>query len=281
MTSSGPNLFRRSHRARAIGIAGGRVGFTMVELLVVIAIIAILASLLMPALMQAREKARSAACRSNLHQLAVGIAMYADENSEYFPWPGEVDRNLPPDWVFGGQSDTFPRNPDRWRNPGYGFHAESGSIFTYVTSLPRVERSVFLQGGSPSNYERRNTNRFHPVYFCPSTGLLGKALRVTYSMNSRLDPEERLTSGRRTSARGVQTTEVHDPVQKVLLVNEDPATMKNASFQPGGTALTGRFIVHSGRVNVAFTDGHVDSLKNRKVLEIQNPAQVKSWFDPF
>jgi prepilin-type N-terminal cleavage/methylation domain-containing protein/prepilin-type processing-associated H-X9-DG protein len=258
-----------------------REGFTLVELLVVIAIIAILASVLLPALAQAREKARAAACRSNMHQVALGIVMYADENSDYFPWPGDVDRDLPPDWVFGGQANTFPRNPDQWRNPGFGFHAESGSVFTYVTSLPRVERSVYLQGESPAGYEQQHTNRFYPVYICPSTGPLGRALRVTYSMNSKLDPGERLTDGRRTSARGVQTTEVVNPPQKILLVNEDPATMRNASFTPGGTAMEGHFIMHSGRVNVAFTDGHVDSMRDRKVLEIQSPAQVKIWFDPF
>ena len=281
MMSPGTIRLRLPHRLQPGFSARRRAGFTLVELLVVIAIIAILASLLLPALAQAREKARAAACRSNMHQLALGVVMYADENSEFFPWPGDVDRNLPPDWVFGGQTDTFPKNPDRWRSPGFGFHAESGSVFSYVTSLPRVERSVYFQGGSPTGYERQNTNRYYPVYSCPSTGPLGRALRVTYSMNSKLDAEERLASGRRTSPRGVQTTEVVDPLQKILLVNEDPATMKNASFQPGGSALSGRFVMHSGRVNVAFTDGHVDSMKNRKVLEIQNPTLVKFWFDPF
>lgn len=281
MMSPGTIRSRPPHHLRPDSSARSGRGFTLVELLVVIAIIAILASLLLPALAQAREKARSAACRSNLHQLALGVVMYADENSEYFPWPGDADRNLPPDWVFGGQTDTFPKNPERWRTPGFGFHAESGSVFSYVTGLPRVERAIFLSGGSPAGYERRNTNRFYPVYSCPSTGPLGRALRVTYSMNSKLDPDERLASGRRTSIRGVQTTQVLDPIQKILLVNEDPSTMRNASFQPGGTALGGRFVMHSGRVNVAFTDGHVDSMKNRKVLEIQNPALMKFWFEPF
>src|SRR5438876_11629907 len=104
-------------------------GFTLIELLVVIAIIGILASLLLPAMSKAKESGRSALCRSNMLQLGLGMLMYSDENNEYFPWPGDIDRNWSPDWVFGGQPDTFANNPAMWKDRGFGFHAESGSIF--------------------------------------------------------------------------------------------------------------------------------------------------------
>ena len=62
-------------------------GFTLIELLVVIAIIALLLSILMPALNQVKEKGRSAVCRSNLHQWYLCMTMYESDHNGTF-WPG-------------------------------------------------------------------------------------------------------------------------------------------------------------------------------------------------
>jgi len=62
-----------------------RKGFTLIELLVVIAIIAILAAILFPVFGKAREKARQTQCLSNQRQLALAVALYAQDNNEMFP----------------------------------------------------------------------------------------------------------------------------------------------------------------------------------------------------
>jgi prepilin-type N-terminal cleavage/methylation domain-containing protein len=60
-------------------------GFTLVELLVVIGIIALLISILLPALQKARESAKATLCLSNLRQLGIGMQLYRQYNKDYYP----------------------------------------------------------------------------------------------------------------------------------------------------------------------------------------------------
>ncbi|MBI2926290.1 MAG: type II secretion system protein [Pedosphaera parvula] len=67
-----------------------RGGFTLIELLVVIAIIAILSTLLLPALAKGKIKANTTRCISNLRQLGLTMAMYTGDNTERYPFSGRA-----------------------------------------------------------------------------------------------------------------------------------------------------------------------------------------------
>lgn len=90
-----------------------RRGFTLIELLVVIAIIAILAALLFPVFARAREKARTASCQSNLHQLGAALAMYVGDHDERYPWDdltiGERE-GVHPTWTWRLMIFPYVRN---------------------------------------------------------------------------------------------------------------------------------------------------------------------------
>jgi len=88
-----------------VWIRAGNSGFTLIELLVVIAIIAILASLLLPALAKVGDRAQISKCLNNLRQVGIGLNLYAEENNEVLP-PNHseqltVQKSGNPQWYWG------------------------------------------------------------------------------------------------------------------------------------------------------------------------------------
>ena len=125
--------------------------FTLIELLVVIAIIAILAAMLLPALQQARERARTTSCANNLISIGKAISMYADDNGDFVP----------------AEPNTTARKP--WANDG------TGTLAPYLGTLHEP-----LEIGEV-NATRRSR------FSCPAQG---PAWAKTYMYNGYMQGED-------------------------------------------------------------------------------------------
>jgi prepilin-type N-terminal cleavage/methylation domain-containing protein len=71
-----------------------KAGFTLIELLVVIAVIALLLSILLPAINKARELAKRAICANQLRQVGLAIPVYAEAYDDSLPWWGYDDATI-------------------------------------------------------------------------------------------------------------------------------------------------------------------------------------------
>jgi prepilin-type N-terminal cleavage/methylation domain-containing protein len=128
------------------GQRGGRpLGFTLIELLVVIAIIAILASLLLPALARAKEKAKRTACINNLRNLALAMTMYTQDNTDRMPWC-QWYNDYGPSWIYMPKGGVAP-------DP---FKLVGGVLVENTNDISFVEQGLYYP------YLRNRQ-----VYYCP------------------------------------------------------------------------------------------------------------------
>jgi prepilin-type N-terminal cleavage/methylation domain-containing protein/prepilin-type processing-associated H-X9-DG protein len=228
---------------------GRAAAFTLIELLVVIAIIAILASLLLPALAKAKAKAHATGCLSNLKQLQLCWTMYADDNNDVI---------TPNKSWFSGTTPLSTAN-------------------SWLVGNARVERNTTnIENGVLFRY-----NRSVAIYHCPvdrsriessfgSHNWLNQLRTRSYSLNCWLNGTECPEGG---DSRFVRTSQlVHPaPVKVFVFLDEHENTIDDGSFalvhKPFQGSWQGWVNMPANRHNqggsFSYADGHVARVKWR------------------
>lgn len=294
-----------------------RKAFTLVELLVVIGIIALLISILMPALSKARRAALAVQCQSNMRQMGIGLRMYAEANQAWLPSSGEdgdattTALTLPDRmgwasnclWMNAVSLATFGKTYDQLqlanRVPGHGDHhvlvcpasPEAVGSQTAADADPVVNGYFLMWGNVNNNGTLTPTQRSTFVCYAWNYKLFGG------SANSTSTPAVGASPAGGWAPMG-KITQIQYPAETCIIFEKRTSVSEvtaaddayYAKFSGKTNQLLGspvgrfrgdwrRFSSrHDGSGYVLFADGHVASFKMREVLKPTSvSASVNDW----
>ncbi len=224
-------------------------GFTLIELLVVIAIIAVLASLLLPAVGRAKQRAQLAQCVSNFRQLQVAWQMYASDHDDYAVSP-------PPGigWAEFKVSVAAGWDKPAWTQGRLSYEPNNFDNFD-IGNLVKPECSAFGDYITTAG-----------VYRCPgdrSTALWQGQPKLRVRSYNYSWEFSHLSSGRRY---GVRVDTVRNPSKTFTFIEQHEDSLEHAAFFLPTETAYGLFAdIPGGRHGrtsaVGFVDGHVESKK--------------------